>query len=393
MINYETILSLFDDKLTLLQYLTKIDEALKNEQLTDITVTQTDASHVYFTFVFEDGSTIDTPTFTLPAGPQGIQGPQGEQGIQGEQGEQGPAGADGIDGISVTGAEINVNNHLILTLSNSNTIDAGLVSSFKVINIGTFNYVTPTFAGASLGTYTPTQSELNEIFNDNYYCLLKFTLQISENVSEAHYLYKTVNDPTTSTIKYNSIIRALNLQTNEYFISIDNALSAKTLGIKIPAVMARNVYAQGATAGQVLTADGSNGASWETASGGTTLTRYSVTNITLALLKKIIQQAKGNISGYIGLNVNNTATFLPLGNVSVDASGNMNIRGSLYINDDAYIITCRSTYAQTTIDTNTNNNKTIKIGSDGTVSVITAYTISYNSTNTKLLYYNDTEIT
>ena len=276
MINYETILSLFDDKLTLLQYLTKIEEALKNEQLTDITVTQTDASHVYFTFVFEDGSTIDTPTFTLPAGPQGIQGPQGEQGIQGEQGEQGPAGADGIDGISVTGAEINVNNHLILTLSNSNTIDAGLVSSFKVINIGTFNYVTPTFAGASLGTYTPTQSELNAIFNDNYYCLLKFTLQISESVSEVHYLYKIVNDPATSTIIYYSIMYALNLQTNQYFISIDNTVSAKTLGIKIPAIMARNVYAQGATAGQVLTADGSNGASWQTASGGADLYEHHI---------------------------------------------------------------------------------------------------------------------
>ena len=55
MINYETILSLFDDKLTLLEYLTKIEQALQNEKLTNITVTQTDASHVYFTFVFEDG--------------------------------------------------------------------------------------------------------------------------------------------------------------------------------------------------------------------------------------------------------------------------------------------------------------------------------------------------
>ena len=96
MINYETILSLFDDKLTLLQYLTKIEEALKNEQLTDITVTQTDASHVYFTFVFEDGSTIDTPTFTLPAGPQGATG---------------EAGADGADGVSVTNAEIDASGH------------------------------------------------------------------------------------------------------------------------------------------------------------------------------------------------------------------------------------------------------------------------------------------
>ena len=60
MINYETILSLFDDKLTLLEYLTKIQKALENEQLTSINVTQTDATHVYFTFVFGDGSTANT---------------------------------------------------------------------------------------------------------------------------------------------------------------------------------------------------------------------------------------------------------------------------------------------------------------------------------------------
>lgn len=268
MINYETILSLFDDKLTLLEYLTKIEKALKDSTLTEITIEQPTETTAVFTFVFENGDTIVTPSVTLPRGEKGDTGDKGDKGDKGDTGATGADGADGADGVSVTGAEINVNNHLILTLSNSNTIDAGLVSSFKVINIGTFNYVAPTFAGTSLGTYTPTQSELNEIFNDNYYCLLKFTLQISENVSEAHYLYKTVNDPTTSTIKYNSIIRALNLQTNEYFISIDNTVSAKTLGVKIPAVMARNVYAQGATAGQVLTADGSNGASWQNAGGG-----------------------------------------------------------------------------------------------------------------------------
>jgi hypothetical protein len=80
-----------------------------------------------------------------PQGPEGIQGPvgpkgdQGEQGIQGEvgpqgpeglkgdQGEQGPAGEagpQGEQGISVTNVAIE-DNHLIVTLSNGNTLDAG----------------------------------------------------------------------------------------------------------------------------------------------------------------------------------------------------------------------------------------------------------------------------
>lgn len=62
-----------------------------------------------------DGSTQGP--FTLPAGPQGAQGPIGAAGA---------AGAAGADGASVTNATINASGHLILTLSNGDTIDAGL---------------------------------------------------------------------------------------------------------------------------------------------------------------------------------------------------------------------------------------------------------------------------
>ena len=64
-------------------------------------------------------------------GPQGIQGetgpqgPQGAQGIQGIQGEPGAQGSPGTNGISITNVTVNSSNHLIVTLSNSQTIDAG----------------------------------------------------------------------------------------------------------------------------------------------------------------------------------------------------------------------------------------------------------------------------
>jgi hypothetical protein len=71
-----------------------------------------------------------------PQGPEGIQGPigpQGEQGIQGPQGPIGPQGPEGLkgetgdqgeQGISVESVAIE-NNHLMVTLSNGEVLDAG----------------------------------------------------------------------------------------------------------------------------------------------------------------------------------------------------------------------------------------------------------------------------
>ena len=104
MINYETILSSFDDKMTLMQWLKKVEEALKDGGLSSVTLSQPASNKIILHFVFADGSEVDSPIIELPAGPQGIQGPQGLQGIQGPagpQGPQGPKGEDGEDGSSV----------------------------------------------------------------------------------------------------------------------------------------------------------------------------------------------------------------------------------------------------------------------------------------------------
>lgn len=63
-------------------------------------------------------------------GIQGIQGPAGERGLRGEQGvagERGEQGPSGADGVSVSLVSVNTSGHLILTLSNDETIDAGYV--------------------------------------------------------------------------------------------------------------------------------------------------------------------------------------------------------------------------------------------------------------------------
>ena len=115
-------------------------------------------------------------------GPQGIQGetgpqgPQGAQGIQGEQGETGPQGQPGIngingtDGISITNVTVNSSNHLIVTLSNSQTIDAGEI---QVSGGGGTQLYLHTFEtngsargytnGKAISTISATCTHLNEL--------------------------------------------------------------------------------------------------------------------------------------------------------------------------------------------------------------------------------------
>ena len=80
MINYDSILSAFDGKPTLLQWLKMVQKALDESVLKDITVSQDGASAV-FTFNFEDGTSISTPAVTLPKGDTGAKGDKGEQGV------------------------------------------------------------------------------------------------------------------------------------------------------------------------------------------------------------------------------------------------------------------------------------------------------------------------
>ena len=126
MINYDSILSAFDGKPTLLQWLKLVKKALDESVLKDITVSQ-DGANVVFTFNFEDGTSISTPAATLPKGdtgatgpegPQGPAGPQGPTGPKGETGAKGDKGDKGEQGVSVTGVE-EVSNEVVGSQTNT----------------------------------------------------------------------------------------------------------------------------------------------------------------------------------------------------------------------------------------------------------------------------------
>lgn len=80
MINYDSILSAFDGKPTLLQWLKLVKKALDESVLKDITVSQ-DGTSAVFTFNFEDGTSISTPAVTLPKGNTGAKGDKGDTGV------------------------------------------------------------------------------------------------------------------------------------------------------------------------------------------------------------------------------------------------------------------------------------------------------------------------
>ena len=93
-LNYDTILSAYDDKLTLMQWLKKVEKALNEAAATSFKVNKKGNATISFSIVFEDGSELESGDIVL------------------QQGE------------SVAAARIE-NGHLILTLTNGDELDAG----------------------------------------------------------------------------------------------------------------------------------------------------------------------------------------------------------------------------------------------------------------------------
>lgn len=74
MINWQSILSSFNDKPTLLEWLKKVQKALNESALTTVTVTQEKAGRVNsitLSFNFQDGTKITAPAFTVQDGKDG----------------------------------------------------------------------------------------------------------------------------------------------------------------------------------------------------------------------------------------------------------------------------------------------------------------------------------
>lgn len=89
MISKDTILSIFNEKGTLLKWLQKLEKALKNDTLTGVTISQPTTTTAVLTFNFKDGTTLDSDVIELPPGAAGTPGLNGTNGTDGAPGKNG----------------------------------------------------------------------------------------------------------------------------------------------------------------------------------------------------------------------------------------------------------------------------------------------------------------
>ena len=149
----------------------------------------------------------------------------------------------------------------------------------------------------------------------------------------------------------------------------------------------------------MLTADGSGGASWQNAGGGTTLTQYTYevattpTQAQRARLLSIITQAKGNVQGYVEITNSNTPNYAVAVNVNeIELEPGLPNYYLIYtfgysINEDYAVFYKVVMTASGSFDGRKGH--AVKLA-DNTITNITSSHIGIGKIN--IQYYNDTEI-
>lgn len=168
------------------------------------------------------------------------------KGDTGAQGTPGTPGTPGANGVSITNVSIDASNHLICTLSDGTSIDAGEIA-------GSTDH-TITLLSAS-GVLTNEQyAELgydNSIIKYSINSVPYFFRKESEDVSQI--VFRSIRPHSTNT-RIPDIIITKAGQGYQYY---DSSINVDGIAVS----------SSGASAGQVLTADGDGFSSWQTPSG------------------------------------------------------------------------------------------------------------------------------
>ena len=136
MINYETLLSAYDDKLTLMQWLKKVEAALKDASAVSFHVNKRGDATLTFSVVFEDGTELESEPIVLQQG-ESVQAATIRNGyliLTLTNGDELNAGNLG----GVSGFSINASHHLIVTYQNGTTQDLGAIFTGNVVINGNF---------------------------------------------------------------------------------------------------------------------------------------------------------------------------------------------------------------------------------------------------------------
>ena len=244
---------------------------------------ESDNSTTIYVDVNKDDGTNEVNSFSIPAG---------------------LPGQDGADGVSITGATIDANNHLILTLSDGNTIDAGALPTPN-------EYTHSVAISSTSGTFTDDEfaklgyGDSTIVYTDAYSTSTVYKLKIE----------------TASILEFESIDASA--RQNLKLIDVNKTTKAfSSTGISM--ITSATFDSGAATSGKVLTANGTGGTSWETASGGTTLNKYTFDGFGQpssgfwTRVQNVLCGAKGGVFGSYGvdirLNDGSTAlqTYIPV---------------------------------------------------------------------------------
>lgn len=158
MINKQTIISAYDEKLTLLQWLKLVNKALDEAVLTNVEINQRGNATFVFVFTFEDGTKVESNEIIV------------------NQGE------------SVNGATIR-NGHLYLSLTNGDELDAGNVKPVTSFEINASQHLVVNYGDG-------TSQDLGAIFSGNVNIDGNFTANsIIENMEG--YSFNFTSGPAT----------------------------------------------------------------------------------------------------------------------------------------------------------------------------------------------------
>lgn len=290
MINYETILSTFDDKLTLMQWLQKVEQALEGAGLESVEIHQQSPTTAYFKFVFADGTSVTTPSITLPRGPKGDTGATGATGATGNgiasitktgtsglvdtytilytngstqtftvtNGAQGEAGQDGADGVGIDNVQINNNTGVLtVTLTDETEINAGNIYNIVTIS-GTSGTITnPTTLLILSNKNTVVQRSYNDPLMIWHH---------TDNLNHKQYFYRVTVD--TGVLNTGDVVQA------QFVVDVSNGTwtyTEETVSYMInpeERVLGVDIDGNNVTSGKVLKADGDGGVSWQNEGGG-----------------------------------------------------------------------------------------------------------------------------
>ena len=141
MINYDTIISNFDDKVTLYNWLRKVEEALKNASATNFVVNKKGNATLSFSITFADGETLESGDIVLQQGESVDQAriAGGVLQLHLTNGTWLTAG----DIKPVSNFSIDANQHLIVNYQDGTNQDLGNIYNGNVVVNGTFKQTQP----------------------------------------------------------------------------------------------------------------------------------------------------------------------------------------------------------------------------------------------------------